>query len=1378
MVMGSGFFDDYDESGRFKYPGGIPTEEDNPKNKKNGGKKVADNENERIQNTSSNGDDGKEKKKNGKKNLNAQIEAQVGPGETDVKEIVISDDGDDFDPNTVRYSELLAKIPEEFHRKNPDGQVMGHAANYNPFARTKESPHGRFYDPETKTSYALDADLKPDMDKPVFGSTGNYQPDPPDEPVTVESAFSSLTFTTPGEELDDSDLEIDESDLTLDFEGEPGDLTEGIPGLATIGDEKVEDGIPALADIGDPALGQLVEPVDPGEYEAEFEYNKGPDFSSLGLDPTTSASGKESGIDTPSARSTVSGVEDSPEPSLEALGELAALWRTDEEDQERDQKEMDEALKELSLLEMAGYLRTDEEDQEGDERAIKDAIEDEMAYSFEDGTYEPSKESLGELAALWRDKEQDEEQSPKDMGSLDKTEVFSVWRATDPIDDEEDQPPVAVDDPEQTSTAFMPLDQRPPSALNPRQLIEQAFLDEKKKAALIMEFRKDFPEFYDSKGNFIGGDLPGELGGERWEAYGQTGMPGNPQAAVDWHVLKSMFGLGDDAPVKEDDFVKAFLTDQVENEIFQDAVAHFQAVGTLSAIPGPAATIYEWDSMGPKMRTASLALDSLELLVLGVPSLPMRVVRAVKAGGAPTTASKIVAASTATQKYIDDSLQAYDAALGLTGPNSVASAVKKAETSKNAYIDALALVEDIKAHGRYPREAGAGYTAAGVISEAEYARRLQAAQDAVGFAAEEYSRHHDEVIDVVKASTNEFGEGGELANLGKGAEFPTAAENLLEIKNVFHHYVDVFPEVKLAAKQVDEAYDNARDRIAEYGIQGWEPGPSIAEPVKDILAAHKALRDANNIQATILKGRVKSLQDDLDAGGYSLAETHAVRDEIRSIDSQIRGLNALDGADLQKMDDILTDVIKTFKGEPEPWQIPVLLAHDAVTKNKAQNLKEMDILWAEGFDPDAPWGSGGKGPAIYDATRPDLEKIDDFDWGLGSVKPEGAGGFGVLGVPPVSGTGEAPGRWTAMYGGAYPELHAAERHVVKPVPTEQFSYDPSYQHLGELANLWSPKDENIGLTQPSQSDSAVAKDSAAVDVEAADDLVQPFPSRVDSDSSVEFEGDAFAGFGRKPFETPLELPVFPAPSRGWQIPTPDEGIVKPEPEVKEEDIYIPEPEPFRGKPVPDTIPVVIPPTVVPVTIPSGEPPPPDEGEEAPASTPAIITVPAPTIPIRGGVEDPEPDPVPEPQPIPQPTPEPVPPPEEGSPPVTPPEVTPSIGGVPLRTPPINLPPARRKPRKQATRKAPRYPKIVGWKQGKVYGYQDLVSGKSYYSSTPLYNKLPRGMNLKPIDTLQVVKRGSTRPRKRQFTLGDTVVRVGRDTLTFTDTRRNRRGRRA
>ena len=70
MVMGSGFFDDYDESGRFKYPGGIPTEEDNPKNKKNGGKKVADNENERIQNlSSSNPDDDKEKKKNGEKDI-------------------------------------------------------------------------------------------------------------------------------------------------------------------------------------------------------------------------------------------------------------------------------------------------------------------------------------------------------------------------------------------------------------------------------------------------------------------------------------------------------------------------------------------------------------------------------------------------------------------------------------------------------------------------------------------------------------------------------------------------------------------------------------------------------------------------------------------------------------------------------------------------------------------------------------------------------------------------------------------------------------------------------------------------------------------------------------------------------------------------------------------------------------------------------------------------------------------------------------------------------------------------------------------------------------------------------------------------------------
>ena len=226
MVMGSGFFDDYEESGDFKYPGGIPTEEDNPKNKKNGGKKVADNENERIQNTSSsNPDDDKEKKKNGegKGQSNPEVLSDQNKDQIDktnartgieVKELSdssgTSSGGEYFDPNTAPYSELLKRIPEEFQRKNPDGQVMGHAANYNPFMRSKESPHGRFYDPETKTSYALDADLKPDMTKPVFGSTGNYDPEPPSgsEMLTsVADANQGMSFTLPGDDEGDGDFE-------------------------------------------------------------------------------------------------------------------------------------------------------------------------------------------------------------------------------------------------------------------------------------------------------------------------------------------------------------------------------------------------------------------------------------------------------------------------------------------------------------------------------------------------------------------------------------------------------------------------------------------------------------------------------------------------------------------------------------------------------------------------------------------------------------------------------------------------------------------------------------------------------------------------------------------------------------------------------------------------------------------------------------------------------------------------------------------------------------------------------------------------------------------------------------------------------------------
>ena len=1433
MVMGSGFFEDYEESGQFKYPGGKPPEEDDSKNKKkNGGKKVAVKE------------EAKNKKKNGE-NKNGQdatvltadnqkeIDQAIGSKGIDVKDLSKSSgtssavsDSKDFDPNTVPYSELLKKIPEEFHRRNPDGQVMGHAANYNPFARDKDSPHGRFYDPETKTSYALDKDLKPDMDKPLDGARGK-----PDEPsgsemlTSVSDANESVSFPMPGDEDQDGDFEYN-SDVTLEFDGDPDGLEDGaFEGLETLGAEDLAKGGSGDLDAGFPGLADAVAPVG-------SDSEGMPDLAKIGNDQLAELGDTELGeTEYPELALTDPYVSDRlPVPTPE---------KTTADDTP------------LSGLRVEGVGASEGDDLEGltldlEDLAMQDAIADEMAYDFEDGddADQAHKEALGGLAKLWSGEGEESDPDPADKPKVSSPRAPAADRPPSSTGEggysatELGEAPVSrvysafpelfetdtgdiPDDPEQTSGAFVPVDQKPPSALNPTQLIQKAFLDEESKQALIMRFRKENPEFYDSNGNFKGGELPGELGGARWSAYQAMGPPGFPQATIDDSIAKAT--MKPDTPTNEADFVKAFLIDRVENEIFQDAVKHHTKIAVLSSIPGPLATIYTWKDMGPKMRMASVALDAGELLALRF-GVPIHLLRGTKA---PTTAAKIVAAGTATKKYIAGSLEAYDAALGLTGSASVSTAVKHADTSKNIYIDALQALEDVKAHGRYPREAGAGYTAAGVLSEAEYARRLKAAQEAVGFAAEGYAQNHDKVVAAVKASTNEFGEGGELANLAKGSDFPTSADNLLEIKNAFYNYVDVFPEVRAAAKKVDDAYDSARVRIAEYAVQGWEPGPSIAEPVKDILAAHKALREANNVQATILKSRIKSLQDDLDAGVRGLDETHAVKDEIRSLHSQIKGLNALDGADLQKMDEILTDVMKTFKGEPETWQIPVLLAHDAVTQNKKINLKQMEILWAEGFDPDAPWGSGGigggKGPAIFDATKKGGPEVGEFDWGLGGVKAEGAGGSGAVGLPTYTETPEAPDRWSAgldMFGTTSPESEfdgapAVPFGTTPFKPSPQYTHDPSDAALGELASRWSEKEENIGISQPTKGDATVAKDAMATDVTAANELVQEFPTRVKPDSS-EFEGAPAVPFGTTPFKPPKIAPALTPPPSGVppfeteeitesgittetetaEIPTivPEPVKIIPEPvKIIPEPVKplvtpktIPQPKripPSGGPPDPDPTPVRIP-VYVPSEVPP-PPPPPDEGEEEPTPFTPVRTIPAPEVGIGEGPQRLTAEPIPEATPIEVPETVPVPEPirtiPEGEPPPPPPppppEEPPSVAPPRIRPSEIFIPSSKRKTqRKSAKKKTPSFPRVVGWKQGKVYGYQDLVSGKSYYSANPLYNKLPRGMNLKPLDTLQVVKRGSTRPRKRQFTLGDTVVRVGKNTITFTEGKR--RGRRA
>ena len=159
-------------------------------------------------------------------------------------------------------------------------------------------------------------------------------------------------------------------------------------------------------------------------------------------------------------------------------------------------------------------------------------------------------------------------------------------------------------------------------------------------------------------------------------------------------------------------------------------------------------------------------------------------------------------------------------------------------------------------------------------------------------------------------------------------------------------------------------------------------------------------------------------------------------------------------------------------------------------------------------------------------------------------------------------------------------------------------------------------------------------------------------------------------------------------------------------------------------------------------------------------------------------------------------PEPEPPGRTGRRPVEPPPRIPPVRGEPPRGRPDFIPriteEARVRPstptpkrahawwpkkKKTVDRKATprnRYARTVGWKQGARYGYQDLNTGQTYYSSQPIYNKLPRGKNMRPIDSIRVVRTGPFPPRDREFQVGDTTVRVGKRTITFNPTR-GRRG---
>ena len=1512
MVMGSGFFGDYEESGQFRYPGGINGEEEQKKveKKKKGGSAVADE-------MEMNQDDQVPKKKKDKKDDSEQISAvvkdQVGDDKTAVASIVSSGAGvtaDDLKPEN--YGDLVKKIPDEFLQKSEDGRVLGHKAYYNPFARASHSPHGQFFDPETKKTYALDADLKPDMNKPLFtdekssdsGGSRSLTASSGDE------AVDGLSFNLPGDGTADGDMEIDPESETLEFDGDYNDLSGGFKGLETIGQDG-NGGLPNLTEIdkGVPGLEKILDNDDGGPFAID-------DVPGAASEPmsgaTPSSAGKGAVPYTPGAEDEFGSlkeleVEGEPAnleglsggaPTKEGLGELAKLWAPG--------------------VENIGEGSTSQDSLEN--KAMIDAIDDELKFNFE-GTPEEEqahKEALGELAKLWAedgdeggpghleppepsplpevvyppeiklgggapepepstlpraywtggvpwdeltDKQKAElqraqllgrgyrerdgsgrhgmfdmepgdidpirpDQAPppgkepapfvpppsgRDTGEIDTADPPELVEMFGMIDDKKSGKKLGGFEPEQPGeeTPGPPEVEQIATVNQAMQQLDDAFNDPLQLAAIMASFRKDNPEYYNEKGEFKGGKVLGSLEGERWAdlmGLGPAAAGGLPG------ITSSLFMPFTQDPISDEkDFVKAWWSNKIENDIFQAHAKWHQ----ISVLPFGVGTAYAWKDLSPKMKVASVALDAIDILTIwkGIP-IP-------KGGAIPT---KVALAGKAFNKHVEASLAAFDTSVGLKPgtKGSVSLAAKNASDSKQAYIDAVVELEQIKLWGLNPMEGfhkGTSIPAAIRITPDELAQRVANATKALDEAGDVYAGHHDELIKVVEKSFNGFGEGAELANLGKGFDPPTAAQSLAHAKNSVLGFVDEFPDVKKAKNSVEDSYRNIEENLAIYegGARGPELGIdsySLYENVNDILRGHKSLRTANQAQAQVLKYRVADLADEA-SKAKSPTVKESLDQQVNMLNDQIKGLNALDGADLQRMDDILTRVIKTFNTEkPTMWQLRVILAQDAVAKSKLQNLKEMESLWIPGSD---DLGGGGWGGIIETPPGPGninlLDATPKFGMDVGGMDIQATLKAYEAGFEGKS----APSGSTAFIGDVELDVKTGLGDTRRL----------SLKSAGELAALLRGSGGDEGETgTPTVSDDKAAREDLSDDFEVADNMFKGdsgdsesgsmFPlSPVDSERGEETDiwawrdqvtsGDMTPGTSPAPGASPVvdsalweevdpwawrdqvprgdateaPAPVKPQPGEGvpWGDPdtTPE---VTPEPDKdpdtspgpKKTPAGLPDPDPDTGpffwpKPDPGTDPVRD-------TDPKGDPvfwP-----IELPGVVPAPVKDPK-VVPYFWPIETPDPDPDPETDPDTEPVIWPLPEPDT-------PTRDPDPDPEPIRDPDDTLTQKRRKdvplpPGKKEEQEeeevaagAQQYDRVIGWRQDELYGYMDLLTGKASYAKQPVYNKLPTQPGLTARETIRVVKKGNRRPTARQFVLDDVLVNVKPRSITFTDLR--------
>ena len=127
--------------------------------------------------------------------------------------------------------------------------------------------------------------------------------------------------------------------------------------------------------------------------------------------------------------------------------------------------------------------------------------------------------------------------------------------------------------------------------------------------------------------------------------------------------------------------------------------------------------------------------------------------------GVPIPAKGVVAgakarsAARAHNRWLIDNFGMYDKALNLTGELSTKQAAIKALNSRFKYADALAELEEIRLQGRYPT-GKTGTLARGVLTDEQYAAKINKATDKLDEAADAFETDHNKLLSNLETSVS------------------------------------------------------------------------------------------------------------------------------------------------------------------------------------------------------------------------------------------------------------------------------------------------------------------------------------------------------------------------------------------------------------------------------------------------------------------------------------------------------------------------------------------------------------------------------------------------------------------------------------------------